>query len=100
MSWSVAALVAPLMSGVVIDRWGAEWLWGLCAVIGTVAGVGYWALMLRMPGSEAEVEVEFEVDAEAQAAARGPAAETPSLAGPRPGPSPDADADADVRTTP
>ncbi|WP_215456401.1 MFS transporter [Streptomyces sp. ATCC 21386] len=52
MSWSVAALVAPLMSGVVIDRWGAEWLWGLCAVIGTVAGVGYWALMRRMPESE------------------------------------------------
>ena len=50
MSWSVAALVAPLMSGVVIDRWGAEWLWGLCAVIGTVAGAGYWALMRRMPG--------------------------------------------------
>ncbi|MFF9040147.1 MDR family MFS transporter [Streptomyces sp. NPDC014892] len=50
MSWSVAALVAPLMSGVVIDRWGAEWLWGLCAVIGTAAGAGYWALMRRMPG--------------------------------------------------
>ncbi|MFF6786484.1 MFS transporter [Streptomyces sp. NPDC012510] len=48
MSWSVAALVAPLLSGVVIDRWGAEWLWGLCAVIGTLAGVGYWALMRRM----------------------------------------------------
>ncbi|WP_327744226.1 MFS transporter [Streptomyces europaeiscabiei] len=54
MSWSVAALVAPLMSGVVIDRWGAEWLWGLCAVIGTVAGVGYWALMRRMPAPEEE----------------------------------------------
>lgn len=52
MSWSVAALVAPLMSGLVIDRWGAAWLWGLCAVIGTVAGVGYWALMRRMPASE------------------------------------------------
>ncbi|MDX3645391.1 MFS transporter [Streptomyces sp. MB09-02B] len=52
MSWSVAALVAPLMSGVVIDRWGAEWLWGACAVIGTVAGAGYWALMRRMPESE------------------------------------------------
>ncbi|MGJ5805976.1 MDR family MFS transporter [Streptomyces europaeiscabiei] len=54
MSWSVAALVAPLMSGVVIDRWGAEWLWGLCAVIGTVAGAGYWALMRRMPAPEEE----------------------------------------------
>ncbi|MEU6228756.1 MFS transporter [Streptomyces sp. NPDC047042] len=49
MSWSVAGLVAPLMSGFVIDRFGAEWLWALCAVIGTVAGVGYWALMGRVP---------------------------------------------------
>ncbi|MDG9718676.1 MFS transporter [Streptomyces sp. DH24] len=49
MSWSVAALVAPLLSGVVIDRYGAEWLWGLCAVVGTVAGVGYSALMRRLP---------------------------------------------------
>ncbi|MEU5109952.1 MFS transporter [Streptomyces longwoodensis] len=49
LSWAVAALVAPLMSGVVIDRFGAEWLWGLCAVIGTVAGFGYAALMRRLP---------------------------------------------------
>ncbi|MDH6628500.1 MFS family permease [Streptomyces sp. LBL] len=49
LSWSVAALVAPVMSGVVIDRFGAEWLWGLCAVIGTGAAVGYGALMRRMP---------------------------------------------------
>ncbi|MFF3375575.1 MDR family MFS transporter [Streptomyces sp. NPDC002680] len=52
MSWSVAGLVAPLMSGFVIDHLGAEWLWGLCAVIGTVAGVGYWALMGRVPAEE------------------------------------------------
>ncbi|WP_128432187.1 MDR family MFS transporter [Streptomyces cyaneus] len=49
MSWSVAGLVAPLMSGFVIDRFGAEWLWGLCAVVGTVAGLGYGALMRRLP---------------------------------------------------
>lgn len=49
LSWAVAALVAPLMSGFVIDRYGAEWLWGLCAVIGTVAAVGYAALMRRLP---------------------------------------------------
>ncbi|MEU0030329.1 MFS transporter [Streptomyces sp. NPDC006335] len=48
LSWSVAALVAPLMSGFVIDRFGAEWLWGLCAVVGTVAAVGYAALMRRL----------------------------------------------------
>ncbi|MFD5652039.1 MDR family MFS transporter [Streptomyces sp. NPDC127039] len=45
MSWAVASLVAPLMSGFVIDRWGAEWLWGICAVVGTVAAAGYWGLM-------------------------------------------------------
>ncbi|WSQ10115.1 MFS transporter [Streptomyces sp. NBC_01231] len=52
LSWSVAALVAPLMSGVVIDRFGAEWLWGTCAVIGTGAAIGYGALMRRMPNEE------------------------------------------------
>uniref|UniRef100_UPI003A873FC4 MDR family MFS transporter n=1 Tax=Streptomyces sp. Agncl-13 TaxID=3400628 RepID=UPI003A873FC4 len=34
LSWAVAALIAPLMSGFVIDRFGAEWLWGMCAVVG------------------------------------------------------------------
>lgn len=28
MSWAVASLVAPLMAGFVIDRYGAGWLWG------------------------------------------------------------------------
>lgn len=52
MSWSVAALVAPLVSGFVIDRYGADWLWGLCAVVGTVAGAGYALLMRRMPAEQ------------------------------------------------
>ncbi|WP_330305507.1 MULTISPECIES: MFS transporter [unclassified Streptomyces] len=56
LSWSLAALVAPLMSGVVIDRFGAEWLWGLCAVVGTGAGVGYGVLMRRLPVEETVVE--------------------------------------------
>ncbi|MGI5482085.1 MDR family MFS transporter [Streptomyces lavendofoliae] len=55
MSWSVAALIAPLMSGWTIDRFGAEWLWGACAVLGTVAGLGYWLLMRSLPeGTEAD----------------------------------------------
>jgi MFS family permease len=45
MSWSVAALVAPLMSGTVLDHLGARWLWSACAVLGTVAALGYWLLM-------------------------------------------------------
>ncbi|WP_427920966.1 MDR family MFS transporter [Streptomyces sp. cg40] len=52
LSWAVAALVAPLMSGFVIDRFGAEWLWGLCAVVGTGAAVGYGLLMRRLPANE------------------------------------------------
>ncbi|OIK01142.1 MDR family MFS transporter [Streptomyces colonosanans] len=52
LSWSVAALAAPLMSGFVIDRFGAEWLWGLCAVVGTGAAVGYGALMRRLPAEQ------------------------------------------------
>ncbi|MGW7385150.1 MDR family MFS transporter [Streptomyces sp. NPDC054794] len=49
LSWAVAALVAPLMSGLVIDRFGAEWLWGACALVGTVAALGYGLLMRHLP---------------------------------------------------
>ncbi|MFF5705969.1 MDR family MFS transporter [Streptomyces sp. NPDC012794] len=45
MSWAVAALVAPLMAGFVIDRYGAGWLWAATGVLGTVAAAGYWLLM-------------------------------------------------------
>lgn len=54
MSWSVAALVAPLLSGFVIDRFGADWLWGACAVLGSVGAGGYWLLM-RGLGDEEDV---------------------------------------------
>ncbi|MEU0966373.1 MFS transporter [Streptomyces sp. NPDC005917] len=55
LSWSAAALIAPLMSGVVIDRFGARWLWGVCAVVGTAAAFGYGVLMRRLPGETAPV---------------------------------------------
>ncbi|MFI7403701.1 MDR family MFS transporter [Streptomyces sp. NPDC049541] len=67
LSWSLAALVAPLMSGVVIDRFGAEWLWGLCAVVGTAAAVGYGALMRRLPATEATATVPATTGAEVAA---------------------------------
>jgi MFS family permease len=69
LSWSVAALVAPLMSGFVIDRFGAEWLWGLCAVVGTVAAAGYAALMRRLPEEEESAVTEGDVEARPVAAA-------------------------------
>ncbi|MFH0519191.1 MDR family MFS transporter [Streptomyces sp. M41] len=52
LSWSVAALVAPLMSGFVIDHWGAGWLWGMCALVGTAAALGYATLMRWMPAEQ------------------------------------------------
>lgn len=55
MSWSVAGLIAPLMSGWMIDRFGAEWLWGMCALVGTVSALGYWLLMRRLPEEDAPV---------------------------------------------
>jgi MFS family permease len=55
LSWAVASLTAPLVSGLVIDHFGAQWLWGMCAVVGTVAGVGYGALMRRLPDEETVV---------------------------------------------
>lgn len=67
LSWSLAALVAPLMSGVVIDRFGAEWLWGMCAVVGTVAAVGYGALMRRLPAAEEAATVPAAAGAEVAA---------------------------------
>ncbi|MET9867762.1 MFS transporter [Streptomyces sp. NPDC006386] len=66
MSWSVAGLVAPLLSGFVIDRFGAEWLWGACAVLGTVAGLGYGVLMRRVPEEKAAVVAEPEAGTRAQ----------------------------------
>ncbi|MCX0245145.1 MDR family MFS transporter [Streptomyces drozdowiczii] len=55
LSWSAAALIAPLMSGVVIDHFGAGWLWATTALLGTVASAGYWLLMRGLPKAETAV---------------------------------------------
>lgn len=76
MSWAVAALVAPLMSGFVIDRWGAEWLWGICAVVGTLAGLGYALLMHGLPNGAvagAAVEKRGETETEPEGVVGSPA---------------------------
>ncbi|MFD9907978.1 MDR family MFS transporter [Streptomyces sp. NPDC059063] len=52
MSWAVAGLVAPLMSGFLLDRLGPGWLWGSCAALGTVAALGYWGLMRGLPATD------------------------------------------------
>ncbi|MFF4391683.1 MDR family MFS transporter [Streptomyces sp. NPDC001552] len=53
LSWAVAALVAPLMAGFLIDRYGADWLWGATAALGTVAAAGYWLLMRGLSEGDA-----------------------------------------------
>ncbi|MFK4267861.1 MDR family MFS transporter [Streptomyces milbemycinicus] len=53
LSWSLAALVAPLTAGAVIDRYGADVLWAGCAVVGTLTAAGYASLMRAVgPGME------------------------------------------------
>ncbi|MFD5536979.1 MDR family MFS transporter [Streptomyces sp. NPDC127079] len=86
LSWSAAALIAPLMSGVVIDRFGARWLWGLCAVVGTGAALGYGLLMRRLPEEDASVTqnadaVEGDATNAAAATAAGGARNTAATAG-------------------
>ncbi|MES4901448.1 MULTISPECIES: MFS transporter [unclassified Streptomyces] len=55
LSWSLAALVAPLTAGAVIDHYGADVMWAACAVVGTLAAVGYAVLMRAIgPGAERE----------------------------------------------
>ncbi|MFC8074532.1 MDR family MFS transporter [Streptomyces sp. NPDC057307] len=85
MSWAVAGLVAPLMSGFLIDHYGADWLWGICAVLGTVAAGGYWLLMRGLP--KEGVDVGFDRDRDPGADSRTePVPTSRPETGPGPGP--------------
>ncbi|WP_079273205.1 MDR family MFS transporter [Streptomyces sp. TN58] len=101
MSWSVAALVAPLMAGFMIDRWGAGRLWAATGVLGTVAAAGYWLLMRNLPdgdrdtrptaagGGAADPEAVAVAVAEAPHTGPAPAPAGPAATGPAPtGPDP------------
>lgn len=52
LSWSAASFAGPLAGGFALDHWGGSAAWGACAVVGTVAGAGYWVL-LRARGTAA-----------------------------------------------
>ncbi|MGY1452449.1 MDR family MFS transporter [Streptomyces sp. SS8] len=74
LSWSLAALVAPLAAGSVIDRWGAGTLWAASAVVGAVAAAGYVLLVraaARQGGGAADAEASGAGTAAASDAADG-----------------------------
>ncbi|MCD9143041.1 MDR family MFS transporter [Streptomyces albireticuli] len=84
LAWAVAALVAPLAGGTVIDRFGAETLWAGCAVVGTVAALGYWALMRGLEPVDDAASGAGEAGATGGVDATGGAAEPASPAAERP----------------
>ncbi|MDJ0346675.1 MFS transporter [Streptomyces sp. H10-C2] len=45
LSWSAASFVGPLAGGFALDHWGSGVAWGSCAVVGTIAAVGYGTLL-------------------------------------------------------
>ncbi|GGU67080.1 MFS transporter [Streptomyces albospinus] len=57
LSWSIASLAAPLLGGTVIDHYGADVLWAGCAVVGTVAALGYGLLLRRLPAQARPTDV-------------------------------------------
>ncbi|MGW5342579.1 MDR family MFS transporter [Streptomyces sp. NPDC004050] len=77
LSWSVAAVLAPLLAGHVIDAYGADWLWASTAVLGTAAAAGYWVLMRGLPRTASE--------GEEQPSPAAPAPGAPAQATPAPG---------------
>jgi MFS family permease len=80
LSWSVAALVAPLAGGAVLDRWGSAVLWALTAGVGTVAALGYGVLMRRTAAREDGGDGAPEADPDADPVAGPEAAASPARA--------------------
>ncbi|MFJ7270681.1 MDR family MFS transporter [Streptomyces sp. NPDC099050] len=72
LSWAMASLIAPLMAGFAIEHFGAAWLWGATAALGTIAAAGYWLLMRGLSQAEAspaEAVVQPPVEAVVEVAA-------------------------------
>jgi MFS family permease len=52
LSWSAASFAGPLAGGLALDHLGRGALWAGCALVGTVAGAGYYVLLRGRPGAE------------------------------------------------
>jgi hypothetical protein len=53
LSWSAAAFAGPLVGGVTLDRLGRDAVWFGCAVVGSLAGAGYYLLLRGRPAAAA-----------------------------------------------
>jgi MFS family permease len=54
LAWAAAAFVGPAAGGLLLDRAGAGAVWGGCALLGTVAGLGYLLVGRRAGAAAAE----------------------------------------------
>ncbi|MFF3116265.1 MDR family MFS transporter [Kitasatospora sp. NPDC057904] len=78
LSWALASFLGPGAGGVLLDRAGPAVLWGVCAVLGSAAALGYVVLgrrtggtAPRAPRAENVTEVPAAAPAEATGAAGG-----------------------------
>ncbi|WP_377270619.1 MDR family MFS transporter [Peterkaempfera sp. SMS 1(5)a] len=55
LSWSGASFLAPAVGGFLLDRAGGGAVWGSCAVLGTLAAVGYGLLVGSRPAASSTV---------------------------------------------
>jgi MFS family permease len=53
LAWSAAAFAGPLAGGVTLDRFGRDAVWSGCAVVGTLAGAGFYLLLRGRPAATA-----------------------------------------------
>ncbi|MBY8880918.1 MDR family MFS transporter [Actinacidiphila acidipaludis] len=49
LAWSAASFAGPLSGGLVYDNLGRDAVWAACALVGTVAAAGYYALLRVRP---------------------------------------------------
>ncbi|MFF7158665.1 MFS transporter [Streptomyces sp. NPDC008139] len=69
LSWSAAAFAGPLVGGVTLDQLGRNTVWLGCAVLGTLAGAGYYLLLRGRPAAPVLPTAPVAAGVEAQAPA-------------------------------